>query len=139
MHETAEPTREALSVAEAARVANISRATLYKLLAAGEGPATLKVGERRLIRLEAMRKVESYLPEVFDLVVATGRRISAVCGLRVEDIDLEPTAEAPFGGIVWPADTDKMEKRWRCPLSKAGREAVEAMNGRANRRGRGAF
>ena len=70
--------------------------------------------------------VESYLPEVFEIVVGTGRRISAVCGLRFEDLDLEPSAEAPWGAIVWPSDTDKMKRRWRCPISGRVREAIEA-------------
>ncbi len=70
--------------------------------------------------------VESYLPEVFEVVVGTGRRISAVCNLRAEDLDLERTPEAPWGGINWPADTDKMGKAWRCPISADVREAVES-------------
>lgn len=54
--QTDTPTREALSIGEAARAANISRALLYKLLSAGEGPPTLTVGQRRLIRVEALRE-----------------------------------------------------------------------------------
>lgn len=68
--------------------------------------------------------VESYLPELFDLVVATGRRISAVCGLRMEDLDLERTPATPNGAIVWPADTDKMDREWRCPISATARDAL---------------
>ncbi len=70
--------------------------------------------------------VESYLPELFEIGVGTGRRIAAIYSLRVEDLDLERTAEAPWGAIVWPQDTDKMRKRWRCPISADVREAIES-------------
>jgi len=70
--------------------------------------------------------VESYLPEVFEIVVGTGRRISAVCGLRVEDLDLGQTATCPYGSITWSEDFDKMGKRWRCPMSPQVREALES-------------
>lgn len=70
--------------------------------------------------------VESSLPELFEIVVGTGRRISAVCGLRSEDLELETTKKTPWGAIVWPEDTDKMRKRWRCPIGPEVREAVEA-------------
>lgn len=75
-------------------------------------------GERRM--------VESYLPEIFEIVVGTGRRISAVCGLREENLELERTPQAPSGAIVWPEDTDKQGRRWRCPISVPVREALEA-------------
>lgn len=80
----------------------------------------------RLERGGRREKVESYLPELFEVVVGTGRRISAVCSLRFEDLDLDRTAETPHGAIVWPADTDKMGKRWRCPISARVREALDA-------------
>lgn len=70
--------------------------------------------------------VESYLPEIFEIVVGTGRRISAVCSLRLEDLELEAAPGAPDGCIVWPEDTDKEDKEWRCPISKPVREALEA-------------
>jgi integrase len=70
--------------------------------------------------------VESYLPELFEIGVGTGRRITAICSLRVEDLDLERTAEAPWGAIVWSEDFDKMGKRWRCPISAVVREALES-------------
>jgi len=70
--------------------------------------------------------VESYLPEIFEIVVGTGRRISAVCSLRVEDISLDGSPEAPWGAITWPSDTDKMNKEWRCPISSQVREALES-------------
>ncbi len=72
------------------------------------------------------QEVESYLPEVFEIVVGTGRRIGAVCALRFEDLELDPTPSTPHGAIVWPEDTDKQGKRWRCPISTSVREALEA-------------
>jgi integrase len=69
--------------------------------------------------------VESYLPELFEIAVGTGRRISAICKLREEDLDLARTEQAPWGAIVWPDDTDKMGKRWRCPVGPRVREALE--------------
>ena len=88
----------------------------------------------------AGRTVESYLPEVFEITVGTGRRISAVCSLRVGDLNLERTERAPWGAIVWPEDTDKMERRWRCPISApvgAAFEAAQAKRARLGRMGSG--
>ncbi len=70
--------------------------------------------------------VESWLPEIFEVVVGTGRRIAAVRSLRVADLDLERTAAAPHGAIVWPEDFDKMGKRWRCPINAEVQDAVES-------------
>jgi integrase len=70
--------------------------------------------------------VESWLPEIFEVVVGTGRRISAVCGLRYEDLRLTGSPAAPYGGIVWQADRDKMKKEWTCPISPSVREALES-------------
>jgi len=44
-------------------------------------------------------KQRSYLSELLDLAHATGRRISAICQLRYEDLRLEKTSEQPFGAI----------------------------------------
>jgi excisionase family DNA binding protein len=46
--------RVAYSIVEAAAAANISRSRLYELLNAGEGPPTIKLGRRRLIRRAAL-------------------------------------------------------------------------------------
>jgi excisionase family DNA binding protein len=45
--------RRALSIKEAARACNLSRATAYRLIAAGR-LATIKIGSRRLVRPEAL-------------------------------------------------------------------------------------
>lgn len=54
------------------------------------------------------------------------RRITAVCSLRVENLVLDRTAREPDGAIIWPADTDKMGREWRCPISKPVRQALQA-------------
>lgn len=70
--------------------------------------------------------VETYLPEIFEIVVGTGRRIGAVCALRRQDLDLKETPKTPHGAITFPSDTDKEGKAWRCPISETVREALEA-------------
>lgn len=89
----------------------------------------------RVERQGERQEVESYLPEIFEIVVGTGRRISAVCGLRMEDLELEATPRTPHGAICWPADTDKVGKRWRCPISKPVRDALEAARWKRRRQG----
>ena len=71
-----------------------------------------KNGERR----------RTYLPEVLDLVEATGRRISAILALRFEDLRLD---QGEYGSILWPADTDKTGKEWLVPLAKDARKAID--------------
>jgi integrase len=70
--------------------------------------------------------VESFLPEVFDICVETGRRIGAICCLHTRDLKLEPTETEPFGSILWPASSDKMGKEWGAPLNPKARAAVES-------------
>ena len=61
--------------------------------------------QRMEIRWNGKREAQrSYLSELLDIVNGTGRRISAVCQLRYEDLRL---SEGPYGSISWPADTDK--------------------------------
>ncbi|MEE9244841.1 MAG: hypothetical protein V3U63_01460 [Gemmatimonadota bacterium] len=65
--------------------------------------AIRKIYREVKMRIErgAKREVmESYLPEIFEIVVGTGRRISAVCSLRYEDLELDPTERTPWGAIV---------------------------------------
>lgn len=92
-----------------------------------EGPP----GERRRVT------ARSYLPEIFEIVVGTGRRIGAVCALRLEDIDLDRTSRTPYGAITWPEDTDKQGRRWRCPVSKSVHDALESTIRRRPRVGPG--
>jgi integrase len=67
----------------------------------------------------------SYLPELLDIVNGTGRRIAAVCALTYSDIRLDTQGKAPFGEIVWPADTDKMGRESRAPISPQVRAALD--------------
>lgn len=69
-------------------------------------------------------KVPSYLPEVLDLAHYTGRRISAILGLRWENV-LLGKEYGLHGAIEWPADTDKVGKRWVVPMSPEVRAAID--------------
>ncbi len=67
-------------------------------------------------------KQRSYLSELLDIVNGTGRRISAVCQLRYEDIRL---AEGPYGSIRWPADLDKEGRESCVPINPNVRRALD--------------
>ena len=69
----------------------------------------------------------SYLAELLDITNGTGRRISAVCALRYEDLNLERTVHAPHGTIRWPADTDKMGTETTVPISPTVRRALDGI------------
>lgn len=76
-------------------------------------------------------KRRSYLPEILDIVAGTGRRITAVCSLRAEDLRLSATPEAPHGAIRWPADTDKLGRETTVPISPMVRAAlIRTLEGR---------
>ena len=89
-------------------------------------------------RFEAIRKVSdevmmdvrwngkreerrSYLSELLDLANGTGRRLSAICGLRFRDLRL---SDGPHGSIRWPADTDKTGRETIVPIGPDVRGAV---------------
>jgi integrase len=57
--------------------------------------------------------VHPYLHTVIVLARSTGRRLSAVLGLRWEDIDFEG------GKIRWRAEHDKLRKTWVVPAARA--------------------
>jgi integrase len=79
----------------------------------------LRAGGRR-------ESVRSYLTEILDLAHWTGRRISAVLGLRFENLHLERTSTAPDGAITWPAETDKKGRTWeRIPVTAQARAALD--------------
>ncbi len=67
-------------------------------------------------------RCRSYLSELLDIVDGTGRRISAVCQLRYEDLRLDV---GPYGAIRWPAHTDKQGKEWEVPISPQVRAAID--------------
>jgi integrase len=91
-----------------------------------------------LDRYEAIRKVtdqvtmetrwgkvveqRSYLSELLDITNGTGRRISAICKLRYEDLRLD---HGPYGAIRWPADTDKVGRETTVPIYQNVRKALE--------------
>lgn len=70
-------------------------------------------GDRKLVR--------SHLTEIFEIVNGTGRRISAICQLRYEDLRLE---QGPHGSIRWPADTDKMGRESIVPITAEARAVI---------------
>ncbi len=78
-------------------------------------------------------KQQSYLSEIFDIANGTGRRLSAVCSLRYEDLSL---SDEPYGSIRWPADTDKMGHESTVPISPSVRAALDRIH--AERPGIGA-
>lgn len=67
-------------------------------------------------------ETRSYLSELLDIVNGTGRRISAVCKLRYEDLRLE---QGPHGSIRWPAQTDKTGRETIVPISPEVRRAID--------------
>jgi integrase len=74
----------------------------------------------------SLEKVRSYLTELLDLANETGRRLSAILGLRYQDLRLERPPTAPYGAISWPADTDKQARAWEAvPISVIARAAID--------------
>ena len=66
-------------------------------------------------------QVHAALPVLLALAYYTGRRLSALCQLRYEDLRL---GERP-GSIQWPADVDKMGQQWTAPLHPQARAALD--------------
>jgi len=90
--------------------------------------ATRAVSDRVLmeVRWNGKRlKQRSYLSEMLDISTFTARRISAVCGLRFEDVNLAVSEDAPYGVIRWPEETDKEGMEWITPISPEARAALE--------------
>ncbi|MFQ5888817.1 MAG: tyrosine-type recombinase/integrase [Gemmatimonadota bacterium] len=74
-------------------------------------------------RWEGRREVRrSYLSELLDIAVGTGRRLSAICRLRFGDLRPEVP---PHGAIRWPADTDKTGRESVVPISPLVRAALD--------------
>ncbi len=67
-------------------------------------------------------KQRSYLSELLDVAFGTGRRISAICALRYEDLRMD---SKPHGAIRWPAATDKQGRETTAPISPAVRAALD--------------
>ena len=68
------------------------------------------------------RAVPSHLPAIFALAVETGRRLSAICGLRYSDLLL---SRGPHGSIRWRAELDKTGRESVVPMSPAARRAID--------------
>ena len=66
----------------------------------------------------------SYLSELLAIVNGTGRRISAVCQLRYEDLRLD---SGPYGAIRWPTDTDETGRETLVPIGPEVRTAVDRL------------
>ncbi|MCH7533904.1 MAG: site-specific integrase [Gemmatimonadetes bacterium] len=70
-------------------------------------------------------EARSYLSEVLDIVNGTGRRLSAVCSLRFDDLDLRLRDGCPHGSIRWRADTDKSGIERIVPMDPRVRTAID--------------
>lgn len=76
----------------------------------------------QMSRGDERKTVRSHLSELLDLANGTGRRISAICALRHEDLRLD---RPPHGAVRWPADTDKQGRESLVPIAPAVRAAIE--------------
>lgn len=87
--------------------------------------ATRAVSDRVAMHVrheDGTRVVRSHLSELLDLANGTGRRLSAICALRYEDLRLD---QGPHGAIRWPADTDKQGRASLVPISPGVRRALD--------------
>jgi integrase len=100
---------------------------LEKVLAAAETLETEIMWSGIPVRQRA------YLADILTIAAETGRRISAVLGLRWQDVLWE---RGPHGSIRWQAATDKQNKEWTAPLSPRARATLDRI--RAERPGLGA-
>lgn len=85
-------------------------------------PVITHTAHGRLLRTS--RGVSPILPDLLVLANGTGRRISAILQLRACDFRPEKTSDEPQGAIVWPEDTDKQRKEWRCPIDAEVRKTM---------------
>lgn len=79
-------------------------------------------------RYEAIRAVSDQVGELsdfLDVMVGTGRRLSAVRLLRFEDLDLSSSPAAPHGSIRWRAENDKMGREAVVPMGPGVRVAID--------------
>lgn len=90
--------------------------------------ATRAISDQITMRIRAGGKQlvqRSYLSEILDIANGTARRISAICQLRYEDLQLTSTPSAPHGAIRWPGTTDKEGRAWAPPITPPVRAALE--------------
>ena len=76
-------------------------------------------------RGKTAHKERSYLSELLTIINGTARRISAICQLRYEDLQLDKTTSRPFGAIRWPGETDKEGREWTTPIDGEVRAALD--------------
>ncbi len=74
------------------------------------------------------------LPLLLRLANGTGRRLSPMLALWPHDRVRQKTSEAPFGGIRWPQDTDKMGKEWFAPIDQDTAAALDELESLAGPR-----
>jgi integrase len=67
----------------------------------------------------------SFLTEIFDLSNATGRRISAVLGLRYADLSLERTPDTLHGALTFRASHDKRQTRHVIAMNPTARATID--------------
>lgn len=83
----------------------------------------LKVADRVTVG-HGKEKRRTPLRELLILAAHTGRRIGAIVRLRWSDWSPE---EGPFGFLRWRADSDKLGRTWRAPVTPEVREALEKL------------
>ncbi len=75
------------------------------------------------VRWSGRRETQrSYMSEVFDIAMDTGRRLTPICQLRYSDLRL---SEGRHGKIHWPGETDKENREWSAPLAPIARAAID--------------
>lgn len=72
----------------------------------------------------ATERHRSYLPEILDLLWLTGHRVSAVLGLRWDDV-LPESEDMPFGGLRWSGLTDKTKFEHSVPMTQGIKRVIE--------------
>jgi integrase len=72
-----------------------------------------------------LREVVSSFGPFFRLARQSGRRVTSLLRLQLEDIDWRRTPTAPWGSLLFRGEHDKQGKAWKCLMSAAAREAVE--------------
>ncbi len=95
----------------------VASADRYEAVRAKSDEVTMEIRWRG--RRETVR---SHLSELLDIAYGTGRRLSAICSLRYEDLRLE---EGPHGTVCWPASTDKQGVETLVPISPLVRAALD--------------
>lgn len=77
------------------------------------------------------KRVRSYLPELLDLAMYTGRRLSSILNLRYADYDPDAEDEhgqhLPHGALTWRAEHDKQGRASVSALNKGAQDAVERL------------